>query len=52
MVMSLLQNQDQKTIFSNLMNSNDEKKAQILADLCNKNGITKTQLEQALKNRF
>lgn len=52
MIMGMLPNQNQKTTFSNLANSrSDEEKAQIIADLCNKNGITKSQLEQALKNR-
>ena len=29
----------------------DEEKAQKLADLCNKHGITKAQLQEALKNK-
>ena len=52
MIMGMLPNQNQKTTFSNLANSkSDEERAQIIADLCNKNGITKSQLEQALRNR-
>jgi mannitol/fructose-specific phosphotransferase system IIA component (Ntr-type) len=51
MVMSLLPNQNQKNIFSNLANtSTDEEKAQILANICNQNGITKEQLKNALQN--
>ena len=49
--MNMLPNQNLKTTFSSLMNSNsDEERAQQIADLCNKNGITKYQLAQALKN--
>ena len=52
MIMGMLPNQNQKTIFSNLANSKtDEERAQKIADLCNQNGITKEQLEQALRNR-
>ena len=48
----MLPNQNQKTIFSNLASSkNDEERAQKIADLCNQHGITKEQLERALKNR-
>ena len=50
MVMNMLPNQNLKSTFSNLMNSSsDEERAQQIADLCNKNGITKSQLEKALK---
>lgn len=50
MIMSMLPSQNQKTIFSNLMNKNDDtERAQALADLCNKHGITKEQLEEALR---
>lgn len=50
MVMNMLPNQNLKSTFSNLMNSSsDEERAQQIADLCNKNGITKSQLERALK---
>lgn len=49
--MSLLPNQNLKTLFSSLMNSHsDEEKAQRLADICNSHGITKEQLERAYKN--
>jgi hypothetical protein len=38
-------------MFSNLANSNnDEERAQKIADLCNQNGITKAQLQAALKS--
>lgn len=50
MIMNMLPNQNLKSTFSSLMNSSsDEEKAQQIADLCNKNGITKSQLEKALK---
>ena len=50
MVMNMLPNQNLKSTFSNLMNSSsDEERAQQIADLCNKNGITKSQLERALR---
>lgn len=50
MVINMLPNQNLKSTFSNLMNSSsDEERAQQIADLCNKNGITKSQLERALK---
>ena len=52
MIMGMLPNQNQKTIFSNLANSRtNEERAQKIADLCNQNGITKEQLAQALRNR-
>lgn len=52
MVMNMLPNQNLKTTFSSLMNSNtDEEKAQKIADLCNKNGITKQQLINAINNQ-
>lgn len=39
-----------KSLFSNLANSkNDQERAQKIADLCNKNGITKEQLALALR---
>lgn len=48
--MGMLPNQNQKMSFSNLANSkSDEERAQKIADYCNQNGITKSQLEQALK---
>ena len=48
--MGMLPNQNQKTVFSNLVNSKtDEERAQVIADICNNNGITKSQLEDALK---
>ena len=50
MIMNMLPNQNLKSTFSSLMNSSsDEERAQQIADLCNKNGITKSQLEKALK---
>ena len=50
MIMNILPNQNLKSTFSSLMNSSsDEERAQQIADLCNKNGITKSQLEKALK---
>jgi hypothetical protein len=51
MVMGILPNQNLKTLFSNLANSgSDEEKAQKIADLCNANGISKDQLEQAIRS--
>lgn len=48
----MLPNQNLKTTFSNLMNSGtDEERAQKIADLCNQNGITKSQLMKALNNQ-
>ena len=48
----MLPNQNLKTTFSSLMNSgSDEEKAQKIADLCNKNGITKRQLINAFNNQ-
>ena len=39
-----------KSIFSNIANSkSDQERAQKIADICNKNGITKAQLEAALR---
>lgn len=50
MIMGMLPNQNQKTVFSSLANSKtDEERAQRIADICNDNGITKSQLEDALK---
>lgn len=50
MVMSILPG-NQKDTFNKIANTqSDEQKAQILADLCNKNGITKQQLINAYKN--
>jgi hypothetical protein len=52
MIMGMLPSQNQKTIFSNLVNSqSDEERAQKIADLCNQYGITKSQLEQAIKSQ-
>ena len=52
MVMGMLPNQNLKETFSNLMNSkSDEERAQKIADICNKHGITKAQLQEALKNK-
>lgn len=50
--MNMLPNQNLKTTFSNLMDSkSDEERAQKIADLCNKNGITKQQLINAINNQ-
>lgn len=52
MIMGMLPNQNLKTDFSNLVNSKTEdERAQKLADICNRNGITKSQLEEALRNQ-
>jgi len=49
--MNMLPNQNLKGIFSNLANSNnDEERAQKIADICNRNGITRDQLERAYRN--
>lgn len=53
MAMGMLTSQNQKMVFSNLMNSkSDEERAQKLADLCNEKGITKAQLESIFNNRL
>lgn len=50
MVMNMLPS-NQKQLFNKIANSEtDEQKAQILADLCNKNNISKEQLEQAFRS--
>lgn len=42
---------NQKQLFNKIANTEtDEQKAQILADLCNKNNISKEQLEQAFRS--
>lgn len=52
MIMGMLPNQNLKTNFSNLTNSNsDIERAQKIADLCNQYGINKSQLEQALRSQ-
>ena len=52
MAMNLLPNQDLKGIFSKLAGSKtDMEKAQIIADVCNRNGITKAQFESALRQK-
>ena len=52
MAMGMLPNQNLKETFSSLMNSNnDQERAQKLADICNRNGITRDQLAQALHKR-
>lgn len=52
MVMSMLPNQNLKDVFSGLANSNsDMERAQKIADICNRNGITKAQLQQALQRK-
>ena len=51
MIMGMLPNQNLKEDFSNLASSNnDNERAEILAKICNNNGITKSQLAEALKN--
>lgn len=51
MLLGMLPNNNQKQMFTSLANeSSDEKRAQILAQLCNQNGITKEQLQNAYKN--
>ena len=48
MAMNLLPNQNLKETFSSLVNSkNDKERAQKIADICNRNGITKEQLMSA-----
>lgn len=52
MIMGMLPNQREKTIFSGIANSKtDEERAQAIADICNRNGITKEQLAEALRKR-
>ena len=52
MIMGMLPNQNLKTNFSNLTNSNsDIEKKKKIADLCNQYGINKSQLEQALRSQ-
>ena len=51
MILSMLPNKNQQETLSALTSANsDEQRAQILADLCNKNHITKQQLNEALQN--
>lgn len=51
MVLGMLPNQNLRSVFSSLMNSNsDEERAQKIADICNQKGITKEQLKQMLNN--
>lgn len=51
MIMNMLPDQNQKNMFSNIAGAKtDEERAQIIANICNQNGITKQQLEQAFKN--
>lgn len=54
MAMNSLPNNNMRSLFSSVMNGRtDQEKAQRIADICNKNGITKEQLQSALKrNRF
>ena len=50
--MGMLPNQNLKENFSKIANSGtDMEKAQRIADFCNQYGITKSQLEQALKSQ-
>ena len=52
MIMGMLPNDNLKTTFSNLMNSHsDQERAEAIAKICNQYGITKSQLEQALKSK-
>ena len=52
MVMSMLPNQNLKNMFSGIANSNsNQERAEKLAELCNRNGITKSQLQQAYQQR-
>lgn len=49
--LGMLPDQNSRRLFSDIMNSNsDEERAQKIADLCNKNHITKEQLQQAINN--
>lgn len=41
---------EQKNIFMQIMSMNDEQKAQIIADTLNKQGITREQFENFIKN--
>lgn len=41
---------EQKNIFLKIMSMNDEEKAQLIADSLNKQGITKEQFENFIKN--
>lgn len=51
MIMNMLP-QNQKGLFSNVANAKtDEERAQIIANICNQNGITKEQLQNALNNQ-
>ena len=51
MIMSTLPNQNLKEIFSNLANKgSDEERAQLIANFCNENHITKEQLINAIKH--
>lgn len=43
-------NPQQQNIFRQLMSMNEEKRAQIIADTLNKQGITKEQFENFIKN--
>lgn len=54
MAMNSLPNDNMKSLFSSVMNGrNDQEKAQRIADICNRNGITKEQLQAAMRrNRF
>ena len=54
MAMNALPNSNLRSLFTSVMNGrNDQEKAQRIADICNRNGITKEQLQSALKrNRF
>ena len=47
MMMSMLNPTQQQTM-NNLTNKPDEEKAQMIADYCNKNGITKEQLQNII----
>ena len=50
MAMNALPNNSVKSLFSSVMNAgSNQEKAQRLADICNRNGITKEQLQSACR---
>lgn len=49
MIMTQL-NPQQKDLANNFLNSNENEKAQYIADFCNKNNISKEQLEGLINN--
>lgn len=51
MILNMLPGNEQKQMFTSLANQpSDEKRAELIAKLCNQNGITKEQLQNAYKN--